>query len=179
MITANFDISLIPNYLINSNGFYAIVTDLQGNYAYVNKRFKEKFGFISNDFIGQSIINSIHPDDVDKCDSTVIKCIEEPHKTHSIEIRKPQNNNNEYFYSYWEFSSFFNKNGDIIGILCIGNDLTKEKGLNNLLLETQSKVNSLLNSTNEGFIFLNPQFKIVYFNKSADENYSKFYLIMN
>lgn len=175
MNTNNFDISLLPNYIINSNSFYAIVTDLQGNYVYVNNRFLEKFNFITSNFIGQSITNTIHPDDADKCALTVIKCLEEPHKTHSIEIRKPQNKNNEYLYSYWEFSSFFNKNGDIIGVLCIGNDLSKEKSLNNLLLETQSKLNSLFNSTNEGFIFLNPQFNIEYFNKSLEENYSKLF----
>lgn len=101
MNTNNFDINLLPNYIINSNSFYAIVTDLQGNYVYVNNRFLEKFNFNTSNFIGQSITNTIHPDDEDKCALTVIKCFEEPHKTHSIEIRKPQNKNNEYLYSYW------------------------------------------------------------------------------
>lgn len=171
-----FDISLLPNWAINSTNIYAIVTDLQGNYIYVNNRFIEKFGFISPNFIGQSIVNTIHPDDVEKCAAVVTKCFEEPTKTHAIEIRKPQNNNNEFFYSYWEFSCFFNSKNEIIGILCIGYDLTKEKNLNNILLETQSKLNSLLNSTNEGFIFLNNDFKVLYFNKSAEENYAKHFL---
>ena len=171
-----FDISLLPNWVINSANIYAIVTDLQGNYTYVNKRFTEKFGFISPNFIGQSIVNTIHPDDVEKCDAVVTKCFEQPTKTHSVEIRKPQNNNNDYFYSYWEFSCFFDSKNEIIGILCIGYDLTKEKNLTNILLETQSKLNSLLNSTNEGFIFLNNDFKVLYFNKSAEENYAKRFL---
>lgn len=173
MSTTNFDINLLPNWVINSTSIYAIVTDLQGNYIYVNKRFTEKFGFISSDFIGQPIVNSIHPDDIEKCAVIVNKCFEQPTKTHSIEIRKPQNNNNDYFYSYWEFSCFFDSKNEIIGILCIGYDLTKEKNLTNILLETQSKLNSLLNSTNEGFIFLNTDFKVLYFNKSAKENYTK------
>jgi len=176
MNNTDFDISLLPNWIINSNNIYGIVTDLDGNYAYVNNRFTEKYGFISPNFIGQSIINTIHPDDIEKCTLLFAKCLEESQKTHSVEIRKPQNKNNEYFYSYWEFSSFFDKKGLLIGILCIGYDLTKEKSLDNLLLETQFKLNSLLNSTNEGFIFLNCDFKIVYFNKSASEKYARCFL---
>jgi PAS domain S-box-containing protein len=176
MSTPNFDINLLPNWVINSTNIYAIVTDLQGNYFYVNNRFIEKFGFISSNFIGQSIVNTIHPNDIEKCAAVVTKCFEEPTKTHSVEIRKPHTNHNEYFYSNWEFSCFFDSKNEIIGILCIGYDLTKEKKLTNILLETQSKLNSLLNSTNEGFIFLNVDFKVLYFNKSAEENYAKHYL---
>ncbi|MFY7731972.1 MAG: PAS domain S-box protein [Bacteroidia bacterium] len=176
MSAPNFEINLLPSWLINSTNIYAIVTDLQGNYIYVNNRFIEKFGFISSNFIGQSIVNTIHLDDIEKCATVVNKCIEQPTKTHSVEIRKPHNNHNEYFYSNWEFSCFFDSKNEIIGILCIGYDLTKEKKLTNILLETQSKLNSLLNSTNEGFIFLNNEFKVLYFNKSAEENYAKRYL---
>lgn len=171
-----FDVSLLPNWVVNSTNIYAIVTNLQGNYIYVNNRFVEKFGFISPNFIGQSIVNTIHPDDVEKCVTVVTKCLEEPAKTHAIEIRKPLNNNNEFFYSYWEFSCFFDSKNEIIGILCIGYDLTIEKNLNNILLESQSKLNSLLNSSNDGFIFLNNDLNVLYFNKSAEENYAKHFL---
>ena len=60
-------LSLLPSWIINSKSHYLIITDLEGNYIFVNNHFKEKFSFLSKNFIGQPVINSIHPEDLEKC----------------------------------------------------------------------------------------------------------------
>ncbi len=121
---------------INSNLFYYIRTNMQGQYSYVNEHFKKKFGFITNNFIGRFTSDAIHPDDFYKCKEAVYFCLQNPTKKQIIEIRKP-NSDGTYFYSTWEFSLYQNSDLKETEIQCIGFDVTDKQ------LQLQSVIDNL------------------------------------
>jgi PAS domain S-box-containing protein len=120
-------ISLLPAFIRNSETYYLIVTDLEGKYSYVNETFKNRFGFLHLDFLGQPSSVAIHPEDYSKCTEIVQQCFLEPDKVFTLEIRKPSNLQNDYHWTQWEFSLFKDLIGNPIGILCFGHDITISK----------------------------------------------------
>ena len=49
--------------LHDSNFFYMISTDLEGNYSYINTHYASSFGFITPNFVGQPYFITMHPED--------------------------------------------------------------------------------------------------------------------
>lgn len=110
-------------FLVKSSTFYHIITDLEGRYAYANDYFLEKFGFLKENLIGTNFANSVHPDDVERCNRVALEIITRPERVIPIDIRKP-NREGDYFWTAWEFSAAKDKQGNVAGIRCIGFDIT-------------------------------------------------------
>lgn len=121
---------------INSNLFYYIRTNMHGQYTYVNNHFKQKFEFISDDFIGKLTVDAIHPDDLHKCMEAVNFCLQNTDKKFTIDIRKPQKDGT-YFFSTWEFSLYQNPDTQTTEIQCVGFDFTNKQ------MEIQSILDNL------------------------------------
>lgn len=112
------------------------MTDMKGDYIYVNRHFHERFSWLSDNLIGQPSYLTIHPDDLQKCDEAVQKCIINPGEPISVELRKPIGGSENHEWTKWEFSLFQRSDNEPIGILCIGHDITDTK---HLLLEVTKK----------------------------------------
>ncbi|MCS7017853.1 MAG: PAS domain-containing protein [Cytophagales bacterium] len=110
-------------FLANSSTFYHIITDLEGRYAYANNYFLEKFGFVEEEIMGTNFSNSVHPDDVERCNQVAYEIITHPEKIIPIDIRKP-NKQGGFFWTAWEFSMAKDGSGNPVGIRCIGFDIT-------------------------------------------------------
>jgi PAS domain S-box-containing protein len=122
-MTSHWSISNIPDFLLTSRTYYLLITNLEGNYVFVNDHFKEQFAFISNDFIGLASDIAIHPEDVGKCSEAGMKALSANKTVGNIIIRKPHATE-EYRWSQWEFSPLMD-NGIPKGVICIGHDLTE------------------------------------------------------
>lgn len=134
----------ISPQLRDSNSFYVNVTDLEGNYLYVNNYFTEMFGFITKDFIGKSFAETIAPEDVQKSIDASIACIKNPQFHVPIELRKPLPKGG-YYHTQWEFSLLTNEVNEPLGILCIGFDAT----------EQIKQAQELINQQQKAFLFFN------------------------
>lgn len=110
-------------FLNRSSTFYHIITDLEGRYAYVNDYFVRKFGFVESELIGSNFSNSVHPEDVERCNQVAYEIITHPEKCIPIDIRKPDKNGG-FFWTAWEFSLAKDEQGNPVGIRCIGFDIT-------------------------------------------------------
>src|SRR5574343_1549405 len=119
--------NLLPAFLRNSVTYSVVITDMEGNYSYVNDLFKKRFAFLGVDFIGKPFQVAMHPGDVDSAIEVVHQCFANPDKVFPIDIRKPSNNENEFHWTHWEFSLFKNAAGNPAGILCLGHDITAGK----------------------------------------------------
>ncbi len=122
--SANFSIDL-PEYLKNSNNYSVIVTDLNGNYIFVNELFKKCFEFLDPHLLGRPFHETIHEDDVELTNKAAYTCIKEPDKKVTVQLRKPDKKSNVYYWTEWEFSLLHDENKNPIGILCIGHDLNE------------------------------------------------------
>jgi PAS domain S-box-containing protein len=131
--------------IIEDNSFYFIITDLEGNYTYLNSFFCKMMGCTPDDYLGKNSLSLIIPEDHQVCLDTVQKCIIDPNVSHWVVLRKPLNGG--IIYTQWEFKLLFDDELQPLEILCIGHDITpliiKQDELQELA-ETRSDENSRL-----------------------------------
>lgn len=159
--------NLLPSFLCDSVTYSVVVTDLLGDYSYVNDLFKKRFAFLGVDFIGKPFQVAIHPGDVESAITIVHQCIANPNKVFPIDIRKPCNNDNEFHWTHWEFSLFKDATGNPAGILCVGHDITESQKIVKKLRHSENKLRAILESTNDANLLISPDYKIISFNKQA------------
>lgn len=169
----NFD-NLIPTYLLNSNQYSICIINLEGNYTFVNKYFKDKYEF-DDEFVGKPFSVTIHPDDISVCNAAAVECLINHDKIVPVRIRKPVACKiNEYYWTTWEFSAFKNENNQLLGIFCIGSDITenemniiaKERYLYELI-QSENKLKAILDSSTSSNLLISPDYKILSFNKAT------------
>ena len=171
-------VSLVPAYLLHSENYLVVITDLEGKYIFVNDMFQERFAFFADNFIGVLSSDTMHPDDVDKCVTASITCMENPNAIVQLQVRKPSvaqaHLESDFYWTNWEFSLFKDKNNQPIGIFCIGTDITEAERIKKVEKETQKelkvsedKLRAILDSTADSNILLSPDFKILGINKTA------------
>lgn len=158
----------IPKYLVSSKIFDVVATDLKGDYIYVNDTFKKRFSFISDDFIGKPSSISIHPDDVKKAESVVLKCFKYPDQAIKVQLRKPIKDKSYYYWTQWEFSLLKNNENLPIGILCIGYDITDKKQNLNDLIDTKFKLSKVIETIPHPLVLITDEDKIKYVNKEFE-----------
>ena len=146
--------SLLPAWILNSKSHYLIITDLEGRYIFVNNHFKEKFSFLSENFIGMTVVNSIHPEDLEKCIEATKECISKPGSVVNTTLRKPIDSSGNYLKSNWEFSLFKDKDDLPQGILCLGYDITELERKANIINEYSEKIETIIENITDGFYVL-------------------------
>lgn len=136
--------SLLPQFLLNSETYSLVIIDLEGKYIFVNEQFDKRFSFLKTQFIGQPSSIAIHPDDLEKCDIATKQCIVNPGKPFKVQVRKPDSNLSDFYWTEWEFSLFMDKNDEPIGILCLGHDITSNKRIEERSLIQSSVLDQIL-----------------------------------
>jgi PAS domain S-box-containing protein len=110
--------------LDSMSDFYLIVIDMQGNYTYVNNAFSERFGFITNNFVGKTCMEDVHPEDAPEVYRVVEDCLKAPGQFRSIIIRKPVKGG-AYATTDWDFVALKNDEGVFEGVMCIGYEVSE------------------------------------------------------
>ncbi|MBC6365746.1 PAS domain-containing protein [Algoriphagus sp. AK58] len=159
MASPNFEI-FVPDFIKNSTVYFAIVTDLEGVYQYVNKRFQARFDFLGSDFIGKSFMVGIHPDDHLICLETVKSCLAHPGRIVPVFLRKPIKGQKEHVWSHWEFSTLLDENQVPLGVLCIGHDITDAEKATRKAQELAERVETILEEISDGFLHLGVNMEI-------------------
>ncbi|MBC7653127.1 MAG: PAS domain-containing sensor histidine kinase [Oligoflexus sp.] len=135
--------------IIDNNSFYVVKTDLEGKYTYLNPFFCYTFSLKAEDWIGQSSLSLIVPEDHQTCLDTVNECFTSPKITHRVILRKPIPKG--FLSTQWDFKMLTNEEGFLIEILCIGHDITsliiKQKELEALVGITSNQNKRLINFT--------------------------------
>ena len=110
------------NTLELDNGlFYFIEIDMEGNYTYMNDKFKSHF--IGDLYaIGTKAMLSVAKEDRAKCAEVVNQCFEKPKKRHSVLLKKPLKDG--FVTNHWEFRPNFNSDGIPKGVISIGYELS-------------------------------------------------------
>lgn len=154
----------IPHSLKNSKIYDVVVTDLEGNYAYVNETFRNRFSFITDDFIGKPSSITMHPEEEAKMKELVHKCFEYPTECFPIEIRKPLRDGKGYNWTQWESSILRDDELQPIGLLCVGFDITSPQHNNLKLKESQTKFLKTLEAIPNPLLILCEESRILHVN---------------
>ncbi len=109
--------------LHDSNFYYIICTDNDGNYSYINNRYAKSFNYISTNLVGQPYYITMHPDDRKVCEEAGGKCYQYPGSLFPATIRK-HNGSGGFIITQWEFTLIV-ENGEPAGVFCLGYDITE------------------------------------------------------
>lgn len=114
--------------LVDAQTNYVIRTDLDGNYTYYNKKYREDFGWLygENDFLGYSSMNSVSAHSYEPAMEVARLCIQNPNKVYQIEIDKPHKKGGTRS-TLWHFIVLTDSDGNPSEIQCIGVDITERK----------------------------------------------------
>ena len=144
------------------------IKDVNGVYISCNKRFEDFFGVKEKD-----IINKTDYDFVDKKLADFFK----EHDIEAMNSKKPLSNFEEIPFAndgHKEYlqtikSKVIDSNGNIIGILGIGRDLTELKNKELKLIEQQKELESIFNTTKDGLAIVDMKTNFVKVNKAYCE----------
>ncbi len=168
-MTKNEITSLIPEFLINSETYSLVIINLEGFYVYVNPLFEKQFSFVCDNFIGQSSLIAIYFEDHDKCLKAIQQCFAQPNKPIKVYLRKPASNDQDFYWTEWEFSILKDQNQQPIGIICLGHDITETERANQKAKEFAAKVEKIIEEITDGFYVLNRKWEFVKINKVAEQ----------
>lgn len=162
------NLNTLPDYLENSTSFYAVVVDMQGNYAHVNKLFRQRFSYISKDFIGHSIIETIHQNSYEACANATLFCISNPGKSTAVKILKPRKNGG-YYWTNWDFTLLTNQQQQPAGIMCIGYDISEAEQTKEALEIINSDFNEIFENCLDGLVTIDRNWNIIKHNYTVLE----------
>ncbi len=113
----------IFSLLNTSETFYLVLVDDDGNYAYLNNCFMEKYAAVYRQSTQRSALAALHPDDHGSCFKANMLCRQFPHQTFPLTLRK-LNGKGGYTITQWDFKANLNAQGYINGVVGIGYDIT-------------------------------------------------------
>lgn len=161
--------SHVPEWILHSEVYYLVITDLEGRYVFVNEVFKKRFSCISNNFIGQPSFMTIYPEYHQDCLRAVEKCFANPNKVVKVDLRKPDTNREDFYWTSWEFSLLKDNDKNPMGILCIGHEITKTEKASQQAKEFAQKVETIIESITEGFYQLDKDWRFIKMNSIAEQ----------
>nr|MBI1231248.1 PAS domain S-box protein [Cytophagales bacterium] len=120
--------SRLPQFLLGSEIYSLVVTDMKGKIIFVNPLYKQRSSLPPASIIGNFFSLSIHPDDRDAFEKLFYQCGNNPETTFNILLRELNTSGNaEFYWTQWEFSLYKDQNGDPLGVLGVGHDVTQHK----------------------------------------------------
>jgi|GEM_PF-2016703 len=112
--------------IFESQTNYVIRTDLEGRYSYVNKKFKQDFGWVygNRDIIGQSSLLSIADYHHQQVQDVLAQCLSHKNEVFHVEIDKPASFG-KTITTYWDCICLTDDDNQPTEIQCVGVDITE------------------------------------------------------
>ncbi|MDX1957436.1 MAG: response regulator [Leptospiraceae bacterium] len=167
--------------LLDSQTTYVVRTDIYGNYTYCNKKFREVFGYLYKEIIGEFILDSVIPEDHEKISEAVKQLFANPKENIIVEIRKPLKSG-EIVHTIWDFQAILDTEGNVLEIQCVGFDITEKKQIEIKLSQSEERFRFVSENTNDGvlvflgdeLIYASPAYeKIVGYTLNESKNHYK------
>lgn len=114
MFSTDFDFNHIKNCFQNSNIFFLVSIDAQGQYTYLNECFAARYKEIYGDITGREAVSTIHPADIQDLVDAAHLCRLNPQKSASVTLRK-KDGVGGYFVSQWDLK-YDARTGNIVAM---------------------------------------------------------------
>jgi len=162
--------------LVESSSSIILRIDSRGCIRFINKFGLLFFGYAKDEILGHSVAGTILADE-DNCKSFLDKIIKgklDP-DSYSTYVMRNRRQSGEIVWIAWTTHPVLSKQGEIIEVLCIGNDVTENKLSSEKLKkavqdlrETRDYLENLLNHSNAPMIVWDSSFKITRFNHAFE-----------
>lgn len=123
MLSFGLSFENIIQLLRNSNTFYLVKIDMQGNYVYLNEHFVNRHSSYYDNHSIKSAGIALLPEDQARCSEFFVKCIENPIEYFPADVRKLDGKGG-YIMTSWEYKANRTATGEIDGVVGIGYDIT-------------------------------------------------------
>ena len=163
--------------LVESANSIILRLDMVGNISFINKFAEDFFGYSREDILGRNVVGTIVPAiDSDNRDlqNMIADLTSDPSK-YASNVNENMRSNGERVWISWTNRAVKNEKGEMVEVLCIGNDLTEiRRSSENLkktaedLRETRDFLENLIGHANAPIIVWDPLFKITRFNHAAE-----------
>lgn len=150
--------------------------DLLGNVTFANRTACETFGFSVPEFIGKSIIQFAHPDELPEVFSNIELLKSMPYNLTTNEQRAFTVRGIRWLQ--WDIAAIRNQTGEVIELQAVGRDITERKQAEDALAASQHFIETIADTTpnllyifnpiQKRFIYLNQQY-VKFFGRSTEE----------
>ena len=163
--------------LVESANSIIMRRDISGKITFFNKFAQDFFGYQQAEIIGSNVVGTIVPaiDSEGRNLGNMIGCIGKNPEAYAANVNENMRSNGERVWVSWTNRPVQNDNGEIVEILCIGNDLTENKRSSERLTrvvqdlrETRDYLESLFDHANAPMIVWAPSFQITRFNHAFE-----------
>ncbi|MDD1739145.1 MAG: PAS domain S-box protein, partial [Methanothrix sp.] len=163
--------------LVESANSIILRLDRAGNITFINKFAEDFFGYPREEILGRNVVGSIVPpvDSENQDLKRMMADLTRHPSRYASNVNENMRSNGERVWIAWTNRAIKNEKGEMVEVLCIGNDLTevrrsseKLKKTAEDLRETRDFLENLIGHANAPIIVWDPLFRITRFNHAAE-----------
>ena len=157
--------------LVQNTNVIILRMDINGRITFFNEFAQKFFGYTKDKILGKNVVGTIVPKmDTSYCDlETMIKDIIQNPDLYTINENENIRRNGERVWILWTNKGTIDKDGHISEILCIGNDITERKKVEEALRKSQQEFDNLFRSSPEALVYLDENSNILNINPRFTE----------
>lgn len=151
-----------------------IISDARARITWVNQSFTRISGYTMQEALGK------RPSDFLHCEETSKETVEyvyrnlERQQPVRFEILNRGKNGNKYWLDV-DVQPLLDNKGNVSGYISVETDITELKYIQEELKKSENKLRAILDSTSDDNVIVDPDYKIISFNKAASEHLDRAY----
>lgn len=143
--------------------------DNEGTVTYFNEFAQGFFGYTQNEIAGKSVVGTIVPpkESTGRDLAFMIEDIALNPVQYSSNINENMRRNGERVWIAWTNTPIRYKDGQVVEVLCVGNDITERKRAEEGLREAEKRYRTLFDGANDGAFIMTPEGACMECNQAA------------
>jgi PAS domain S-box-containing protein len=162
--------------LVETSSSVIIRVDSRGCIKFINHFGLRFFGYLEGEILGRNVADTIVPDRGTGCDlQSIVENIRQHPDGYATHVMENMRSNGERVWIAWTHRLVQNDRGEIVEVLCIGNDITENRRSSEELKkavadlrETRDYLENLFGHANAPMIVWDPDFRITRFNHAFE-----------
>ena len=156
--------------LVQRTNSIVLQFDSQGYVTFINEFAQEFFGYTAKEILGQNVIGTIVPEtESSGRDLTMMiqDLLQHPEKYEANENENIRRSGERVWVS-WANKALFNEAGELTEILCIGQDVTERKRLEQALQESERRLADIIDFLPYPTFAIDKEGKIIVWNRASE-----------
>ncbi len=142
--------------------------DEAGNITFFNEFAQRFFGYEESEILGKNVIGTIvpHYESTGRDLERLIEDIDVNPHLYANNVNENMRRDGERVWVAWTNKPIRNDGGRVVGVLCIGNDITERREAEAALQRSEAKFRAVVENSHDGIMFLDAHARISYLSLS-------------
>ncbi len=143
--------------------------DVEGRITFFNEYAQKFFGYSEREILGRNVLGTIVPerDSRGRNMAAMIRDIGRDPGRFAINENENMRRNGERVWVSWSNRAIRDKEGKVVEILCVGNDITRRRRTEEALKQSEEKYRNILEYMEEGYFEVDLAGNLIFFNDST------------